>query len=286
MPASTVNGHLQIRYHRSRADSGTQLTVLRQEPPLRVLRAFETGDGAAFAHLHNISGGVLGGDQLRVDVTVEAQANAQLTTTGATRIYRHRFGFPEAAQTTQLLVRTGGLLEFLPDPVIPFAASRYCQATRIELDDGAGLFYWEVVAPGRGAHGEVFAFDHLRLDLDIIAGGKPILIERMNLEPHLRDLRSPVRLGAYGYYGSFYICHVGTPPSDWLSLESALAQLTDKLSTPGHVLWGVSCLPAHGVVVRVLSTANRFITAALPCFWQVAKQKLYGSAAIAPRKVN
>ena len=81
----------------------------------------------AVAHLHNLSGGVLGGDQLALAVTVEAQAQAQVTTTGRdTRVYRHRPG-PDATQRTSLRVGAGGLLEYLPDTLIPYAGARYRQ---------------------------------------------------------------------------------------------------------------------------------------------------------------
>jgi urease accessory protein len=178
------------------------------------------------------------------------------------------------------------LIEYLPDPLIPFARSRYHQETTIRLAPGAGLFWWETVAPGREAHGELFEYDLLQLKLDITAEGRPVAQERIKLEPGRRRLSSPVRLGHYRYFSTFYICRVGLDAARWLALEKQLAQIATSLSSPAETLWGVSTLPAHGLVVRALSVKGRPIEAGLLTFWRAAKMALYGLPAVPPRKVR
>lgn len=286
MSASTqsANGRLALHFSRNPAHGQTILHVREQQPPLRVIRAFPIQDGAALVHLHNVSGGVLGGDQLQVMVQVGASANVQLTSTGATRIYGRRSGHPAATQQTSITVEQGGLLEYLPDLLIPFAGAHYHQQTTIDLAEGAGLFYWEVVAPGREARAEIFAYEQLHLHLDIRAAGRPIVLERLQLQPALRPLTSPARLGIYRYFATFYACQVGTTAVTWRDLEEKLTALADALTLPGDILWGVSTLAAHGLTVRALSRTSRAITAGLPQFWQSAKQALYQQPAILPRK--
>ncbi len=50
----------------------TVLSASKQEPPLRVVRAFPLDDGAALVHLHNVSGGLLGGDRIELDMRLAA----------------------------------------------------------------------------------------------------------------------------------------------------------------------------------------------------------------------
>src|SRR5271169_2160149 len=57
----------------------TILAASHQEPPLKVVRAFAVEDGAALVHLHNVSGGLLGGDRLELAVNVGRGARAQVT---------------------------------------------------------------------------------------------------------------------------------------------------------------------------------------------------------------
>jgi len=280
-----AHGLLRLRFERSEGTGRTYLSSCEQRPPLRVVRSFPSGETATLAHLHNLSGGVLGGDLLELSVEVFEGARAQLTSTGATRLYRCRTGVPAASQRQSFRVGRDALLEYLPDELIPFAGTRYRQETVIELSDGAGLFWWETVAPGRAARGEVFEYDSLLFKLDLTARGLPLARERFALEPARRALQSPVRLGPYLYFATFYVCRVGLPGSRWLELEAELAELARSLSIPGSLLWGVSALPAHGLVVRTLGMRGRDITRGLLDFWRASKSALYREAAVPPRKV-
>ena len=114
-----------------------------------MIRAFPQANGGSLVHLHNVSGGVLAGDRLSLEVQVGPRARAQITSTGATRLYRHRRDSADSEQRISISVAEEGLLEYLPDALIPFAGSRHHQQTEIHLADRATLFWWEVVAPDR-----------------------------------------------------------------------------------------------------------------------------------------
>lgn len=261
------------------------MRVAEQTPPLRVVRAFELRDGAAAVHIHNVSGGVLGGDRLELCCEVGAGARAQLTTTGATRIYRARDGAACAEQHTSVHIGSGGLLEYVPDITIPYAGSRYRQSARVELEQGAGVMWWEVLAPGRLARGEAFAYEQLGFALDITACRQPIAIERMLLEPAAGRLRSPALLGTYCYVASFWIVLAGLAAEHWAALEQQLRTRLDTLGQDDRCIWGVSSLAQDGVVVRALSRSAPPLVATLPLLWQAAKRALYGQDAELPRKL-
>ena len=149
------------------------MRVDAQEPPWRVIRAFEQVNGGSLVHLHNVSGGMLGGDRLSLKIGVGSGASALVTTSGATRIYRNREGSPASEQHVQIDVGENALLEYLPDPLIPFAGSRHLQRTSVLLGAGATLFWWETLAPGRQAMGETFAFDSLRIETSVRSARPP-----------------------------------------------------------------------------------------------------------------
>jgi urease accessory protein len=277
-----ARGQLHLRFTAQTA--ATTVQVLSQTPPLRIVRGFPYDQRGVLVHLHNLSGGVLGGDVLTLQADVDCGAWVHLTTTGATRLYRQRTGQAPAQQQTVLHVATGGRLEYLPDLLIPFAGAEYAQKTQIDLANDAGLFYWEIVAPGREAHGECFDYTQLRLELDIRAAGQPIALERALIEPALRPLDSPARLGIYRYYGSFYICHVGQSAGCWAELAEALHTGLDRQHTD-ETVWGVSALPAHGLIVRGVSMTNRHLQTGFVHTWQIAKRHLYGREAVLPRKI-
>jgi urease accessory protein len=280
-----IHGRLRLRFETELPSGRTVLSVREQQPPLQVVRAFETEEGGALVHLHNLSGGVLGGDRLELAVEVGRAAWAQLTSTGATRIYRSRPDVADACQCITVRVAENGVLEYLPDPLIPFAGSRYRQEVHIDLGDGAGLFWWETVTPGRLMRGELFAYQRLWMDLDLRAAGQLVARERFRLEPGDRPLSSPARLGPYRTFSSLLICRIDRDAAFWQELELSLDERARALSRPGEVLWGVSTLPAHGLVVRGLSVTGREIASGLLSFWQAARRALFQREATPPRKI-
>ncbi len=280
-----VSGHLRLRFAYDEEQRRTRLENCAQEPPLRVVRTFPLAHGGALLHLHNLSGGVLGGDQLVNEIELGPNTRVQLTTTGATRLYRSRPGLPPSRQRCNVRIQVGGLLEYLPDQLIPFAGSRYQQSTRIELAQDAGLFWWETIAPGRLAHSESFAYELLQIEMEVLAGTRSIACERFRLEPQHTPLASPARLGKYLYTSSFFICRVGLPTNCWSELEQELTAVALQLTRPGDIIWGVSTLVAHGLLVRAASRRGYDIAPGLLTFWQVAKQALYNEEAISPRKM-
>jgi len=277
---------LRLNFSLDSTSSHTFLADSYQDAPLKVVRAFTMEDGTALAHLHNVSGGLLGGDRLAMQVNLAAGTKVQLTTTGATRIYRNREGFSAAMQGNEISVGEGALLEYLPDAMIPFAGSRYLQRTSIDLAPGAGMFWWEIVAPGREASGELFEYKEFAMRTSVSAMGRRIAAENLCLRPRQENVSSLARLGPYRYAATLYICRVNLEAGAWRGAEDQLRELTAALTRRGEILWGVSSLVAHGLLVRCLARNGREVLPGLQAVWRSAKRHLYGQEAIPPRKVN
>ena len=261
----------------------TGVRCLRQDPPWKVVRGFALHSGASLVHLNNVSGGVFGGDRLRLSVELEAGAQAQVTTTGATRVYRPRADCAAATLDASFTVGENALLEYLPDALIPFAGARVQQSTRYLLAAGATLFFWETMAPGRTAMGERFQYEQVRLATDIHVHGKPILLDRLLLEPGEGSIHSPARFGPHSYLVSFVALRAGSPAAE---IRELAERLRDTLQSEDlHATrWGVSSLPAHGILVRGMVRDPVGIPAILTRLWSAARQQLCGTAAEPPRK--
>ena len=282
--ANRVEASLELDFEFAPAAGRTVLASSREQAPLKVVRAFALEDGSAMAHLHNVSGGVLAGDRLELRAHIGAAASVQLTTTGATRIYRPRAEAPDAIQINQISVGDNALLEYVPDAIIPFAGARFRQRTSIHLAPGAGLFWWEILAPGREAHGELFAYQRVQLQMEISAPSQLIAAEHARLEPGAQALSSLARMGDYRYWATFYICRVGAESKLWRMAEQSLREVASSL--PGESRWAISTLAADGLAVRCLARQSRWVGAGLREIWSAAKLLLYGREAIPPRKVN
>jgi urease accessory protein len=262
----------------------TVLRVLRQEPPWRALRAFPNSSGEALIHLHNVSGGILGGDKLRLEATLDPRAQAQISAVSATRVYRSRTEGSPACQTTKLYVGRDALLEYLPDTLIPFAHARFEQKTEIHLDEGAGLIWWETLSAGRISSGESFAFDHVSVDTSIFAGGRSVAMERYSLRPGASGLSCPARFGRFLYSSTMYVCQAGKDVTEWIMLENELNLLARAISTEG-VKWGASALISDGMVVRGMAQNAQQVSDGLRAMWQAAKRLVWRRPALAPRRI-
>jgi urease accessory protein len=237
------------------------LRVLRQDPPWKVIRAF-----GPLVHLHNVSGGILAGDRLSLDV--EAAAPMLITTTGATRLYRHRPGAADSEQHLNFSISDGAMLEYLPDPLIPFAGSRHSQHTAFSLGRNATLFWWEVMA-------FTFAFDRLQISSAIDVAGIPALRESFLLEPSKRPLTSPARMGNSTHLSSFNVFSDGKTSAFWSIMVDTLRRIAPEN-------WGIS-LVASGVVARALS--KRHNPEILHALRSAATLLVTGKPALPPRKV-
>jgi urease accessory protein len=279
-----MRASLRLAFASDEVTGKTALTFSHQDPPLRVVRAFHTRANGVMVHLHNVSGGLFGGDDLSLEVRVGKGAEVQLTTTGATRIYRCDPGSTAARQHNEFTISEGALLEYVPDAIIPYAGANFFQHTAIQLYSDAGLFWWEILAPGREARNEIFVFERVQMRTEIAAGDEVISIDRMNLEPDEKPVGSPGRLGSYRYCATFYICKVGVAAETWLELEQHLRMIVPTLPRIDDTLWGISTLKRHGLTVRCLAHQGCDVISGLFSLWDEAKFALYGRRAVRPRK--
>jgi len=146
------HGRLQLNYRR---DGPRCIAGSSHLGPLRVLKAlYPEGEHICHQVLVHPPGGIVGGDVLEVDIVLEPQCHAVITTPGATRFYRSQ----ATLATQQIDARIAGdaRLEWLPLETI---AHRGCAATnrqRFELEPGAEMMGWDVLALGLPAAGEHF----------------------------------------------------------------------------------------------------------------------------------
>ena len=147
--------------------------------PLRLLTPRNHGH-AAWAYTSTLGGGLVGGDEVRLEVRVGGGAAAVLATQGETRVYRSSRGC-----RSELVARVGegGLLALLPDPTVCFAGASYRQRTEVRLDPRASLVLVEKLAAGRSARGERWAFRRYEGDLTVHRGDRGILAESVLLDP-------------------------------------------------------------------------------------------------------
>lgn len=176
----SIHGHLDLRSD-VRVDGIPYLSRQSFRPPVHLGKS-HLESGTLLVNLVNPTAGFFDGDRLEIDVTAGHGSRMILSTPAASRVFRARGETPAFCQQ-ELRVERDAFLEWIPEPFIPQAGARYHQRTVIELEESAGLFFFEWIAPGRVARGEVFAYEFLRWELDLKLAGRLVAREQFELRP-------------------------------------------------------------------------------------------------------
>lgn len=227
--------------------------------------------GSAYTLLVNLSGGLVGGDHLSIDVSIGPLAHALVSTPSANRVYRSLSR--DAVQEVSIRVAERGILEWVPEHTIPFAGSRFRQSIDVTLEAGATLVLWDAVASGRIAHGERWRFASLNNEIQITMPSHGAVKEHYALVP----AASAGGIGfmqEWDYVGSFFIVGNAVPPAVWTSLENALGDILDK-HREGAMLGGVSQAAVPGLAVKLVARSAPVMTTVLTAMWAVAREALW-----------
>ena len=155
----------------------TRSVFRRHRGPLRVLRAFPHADGCCEHIVVHPPGGIAGGDELRIGVSLSNGADVLLTSNGAAKWYR-AFG-REARQSLTARLEDGALLEWMPSETILYNGARAALRTRIDVDETSRLLYGDVVCLGRPAAGEAFTDGEWRQRSEVYRRGRLIWCEHI-----------------------------------------------------------------------------------------------------------
>ncbi len=117
------------------------------EGPLRVLKAlYPEGEGICHHVVVHPPSGLVGGDQLHLNLQLGAGSHAVLSTPGACRCYRSTG--PQSAQRVLAQVGANARLEWLPQENIIYTGANMLNQQRFELALGASMLGWDVLALG------------------------------------------------------------------------------------------------------------------------------------------
>jgi len=156
------------------------LLAVQGRYPLQVTRPqTDSADGRLALVLLLLSGGLLDGDEVSIDVTLEPGARLALRTQAATQVHAGR-----SQQMLRASVAEGAWFSYVPQALVPHASADFRSAMEIRMARGARVLVAETLAPGRMQFaGEQFAYASVRLDLDAWCEGELVARERAVVRP-------------------------------------------------------------------------------------------------------
>jgi len=201
--------HLNLGF--IRGQNKTLLSKRSHYGPLTVQRPFYPEAEVCHVYILHPPGGIVGGDQLAIDIDVDKSAEALITTPGAGKIYRS-VG-KQAVQKVSIKVRDDATLEWLPQETIVFEGAQLVSDVRIDLETNARFIGWEILALGRPAAGEGFKQGKVFLNWQIFRDDSPLFLERMRMDSEAFESRWG--LNQCSSFGSLFAVGAST-----LSLEA------------------------------------------------------------------
>lgn len=236
---TSLNGHLELRCE-NRADGTPIIAHQSFRAPIHLSKS-HIDQGHLVQSIVNPTAGFFDGDKLESDIEVAAGAKLVLSTPSASRVYRTRSG-KAAVSDQQFRVGENASLEWIPEPFIPHAGARYSQRTQIHLHPTASLLFFDWIAPGRVAMGEIFAYQELRWELDLLLGGVLIARERYDLKPGDHSLEALRARFPAAHYLSVYVA--GEWTAAWPAAELDDLNSDDVYLGHGPLTGGVRVIRA------------------------------------------
>lgn len=262
-------GHLLATLALGFGRDGDTTRLFRREHygPLRVQKALYPEDpSVAHAIIVHPPGGVVGGDELRITVSIETGAAALVSTPGAAKWYRSN-GQVSRQQLT-LNVASDAALEWLPQETIFFNEADVQLETTINLQGNARYLGTDILCFGRTASGERFDQGCLRQRMRILRDGAPLWLEQGRLLGGSAQMHSPLGLAGYSVCANMVVVGLAPSPPLMQALRERCSAIAD-----GRGCFGATQMKSV-LLVRFLSHSSEVARHLMLAAWQVLRPAL------------
>ena len=271
MDNSAQNGwiaELELRFSKSK--SKTFLSTRKHIGPLTIQRPFYPEGDLCHLYLLHPPGGIVGGDQLSIEVNTDSNSSSLLTTPGATKVYRTS-DHKHSTINQNFIVAEDSSFEWLPMETIVFPGANSQFSSKLLLSGNARVAAWEVYCLGRPAINESFDFGSLNFSLELWRDGMPILLDKLMIDK--TELESVVGLRGFPVFGTFIISKTNKKV-----LETVRAMMieTDSCVT------GVTQIEDI-IIVRSLAKKTYLMQDLFKKIWQTVRPLVFNREATIPR---
>jgi len=261
--SSAAGWRAQLQLTFARRASRTRIVDRQHHGPLLVQRPFYPEGDVCHTYIVHPPGGVVGGDELQLQVDIRNEAHALLTTPAAAKFYRSD---GRTARQEQILRARDATLEWLPQESIFYPQANVRSTTRIELGSSAKFIGWEIVCLGLPARKQPFDQGQLRLHLELWVDDSPRLVDRLRISGN-----SQWGLGGHEAIGTL-LAYPAT---------RAMIESVRDLQSAGVELGAT--LVDNVLVCRALAAQGEPIKRAFIESWRILRPQLLDRPAVPPR---
>jgi urease accessory protein len=244
-------------------------TILKEsysEGAFKITRpVYLTTSGEACFYIMNPGGGYVDGDSYKIDICLEEQAMAIITTQSSTKIYKTRTR--PVIQETAIHLKNGSVLEYLPDPIIAYQHACYKQRTVVRMESGASLICSDIYTPGWAPDGTLFQYGLLQSKMEVYLDERLILFDHVKIQPDA-DIMGIGMMEGYTHFGTMIVI-------DERVNQLFLEEIHDLFENLSEIRIGLTMLAIPGFALRVLANSTQQIEKVLAnCHERIRNQLL------------
>lgn len=269
-PPRETPGTAVLRATCRRIGAETVMTERYHRAPLKIAKTFrEEASGGLCVYVMDASPGLLEGDRYDLDFRLEEGAHLIVSSPSATRI--HPCAAAPAVLRHTCVIGRNALLEWMPEPTIPFAGSRFEGVFRFYLEEGAVLIFAELRSPGRSGRGEAFRFHSFSSRFEVYRCGRLIGWEHYRLMPARDDCRTLGAMEHYTHSGALWLfSERGIDDSLLERIRSLLPAAEDG------VLAAAGRTAEQGLAVRMLGVGVWRLQELIQSVWNECRRAVRG----------
>jgi len=250
----------------------TVISHRKHSGPLLVQKPFYPEGGVCHSYLIHPPGGIVGGDDVELDVRVTTNAHALITTPAASKFYRS--ADKKANLTQSLDVSNGAVLEWLPQESILYEGSQANISTLVNLATKSRFIGWEMTCLGRPASGDNYDRGSCFQRLEISIEGVKQMLDRIVIDGDHLIRTSPWGLGNNEVMAAFAV---------YPGSNEILSVMRDFITDNSNGLMLGASLVDDLLVCRGLAKEAASLKEALVNLWAKVRPEILGRQACQPR---
>lgn len=256
----------------------TVLAERYHESPIKITKTFrEPVTDGLMLYMMDVSPGLMEGDHYEVDVRLEAVTHLTMTNQSFTKV--HPATSVGAMSHYQFHIGPQAILEYMPEPTIPYKDSRLQARNVFYMDEDASLLYAEITTPGRTHRDERFEYEQLSMTTEVFRNNKRVAFDHFLLNPQLHRHTAVGALEQYTHQGTFWIFSTNAGDTLLQSIRELISTFDSSV-----LLAGASLAPSQGISVRMLGRTVWELQELCNEIWICSRQHLWQYPACQMRK--
>lgn len=230
---------------------------------------FTGEDGELIVYLFAGSPGLFNGDQQEVSCQLSDGTHLFLTNPSPTEL--HPSLLEETSSQTQVfLLGKDSILEYMPEPFIPFQNADYQGKTTVYMEEGSQAVIGDIVTAGRVGYGEIYDYVCFNNQLEVYREDELIVWDTFLLEP-VQDLKEMGLMGNYTHMGTLWILSENITTEHLEFIQDTFASEADLYDCYA----GASLLEREGMVIRLLGYSAQDVQYVIKDCWDYFRKQLF-----------